>query len=592
MFNYFRGNTQGGKKDKQTQPPAGEAAQKVEQSPDSVQAQTPRPSVPVVPQQQQQQQLGIAGRVSIVAKRPSKDKLEKICLHPIDSRVAIADRGGKVIIWDYESHEVLYSNQFGGPDEGGMQELVLRRKAERYSEIINHAQESEGPWKAKNDAQYQMKAVSSGRITDVIFIDKHTCLWQQGNQESFGGNCFELCGGISELQRDEAPELSKHCWLAIATENKVSLQDLASSRSMDFPRSVYFESKNPTRLAVLVYNSLSLVRRRPENTSASSSHALNTVAPVLAVGTNSGTIYLVLISTGEVIAKCAGAHAKAVTCLQVIGPVHPGGPDRLVSGSADGTIAVWDPSRSEKSFEKGTSVAIQPITCIKAHAEGVFDVDLFGLQVVGKNGALALTPYLASVGADKQMCAWNVNSWTKEHLPLQVLPKDCLVSVGSTMRAGLGLGSAMPLVGISDKSCAIFGLDPKESKFSVLIDLQHMLDKGDKKRPKFYSMALHPSKPSIIGLATNTGLVVLKDSGSISIPSSVSMLSQNLFAEYFLALNQINEPPAEEDAKTEEEEGEQEKKKEPIKIPQGILSINVLDQKLVCSLYKMESSKR
>lgn len=525
-------------------------------------------------------------RMKVVRKRVCKEKVEMASFHPIDSKVAMFDRGGKVLVWDYEADEVVYTNQFGGSDEGAMQELFLRKKAEVHSELINsEVIGTDVSWKPKNDVQYQMMGISSGKVNDVAFLDRHTCLWQQGNQESLGGNCFESCGGIFELLQDESTELLKHCWLIVSSENKVSLHDLSSSRSLSFPRAVYFESQKPTKIAVLVYNSMNLIKRRVDPGSASS-HYRNAVSPVVAVGTYSGSIYLLLLSSGEVVAKCSGAHTKAVTCLQVIGPAHPGGPDRIVSGSADGTIAVWDPSRSPKAFDKTSSASIQPITCIKAHEGDVYDVSLFGLQVLDKTGNLTLRPYVASVGADRQMYTWNATTWTREYMPLQVLPKDCLVSIGSTMRAGLGLGSTMPLVGVSDKSCSIFSLDPKESKSHVLLDLELLLDKGDKKRPKFYSMAVNPTKPSIIGLATNTGLVILEDSASTAIPSSVSLLSQSIFADSFIALEQRKETPVE-----GEENEEDEKDEEPIKVPQGITSINAVDNKLMCSLYTMEPDK-
>ena len=522
-------------------------------------------------------------RMVVLNQRSSKDKVEGLVFHPIDSKVAMFDRGGKVVVWDYEADEILYTNQFGGSDEGAMQELLLRKKAEAHSEIINSdVMDTDVSWKAKNDVQYQMLGISSGKVNDVAFLDRHTCLWQQGNQESLGGNCFESCAGIFELLQDESIELLKHCWLVVSSENKVSLHDLSSSRSMIFPRSS-FESQKPTKVAVLVYNSMNLIKRQA---GASPAHQRHTVSPVIAVGTQSGSIYLLQLHSGEVVAKCSGAHTKAVTCLKVIGPSHPGGPDRLVSGSADGTIAVWDPSRSPKSFDKASSASLQPITCIKAHEGDVFDLDVFGLQGIDKNGNLVLRPYLSSVGADRQMYTWNTNSWTREYMPLQVLPKDSLVSIGSTMRAGLGLGSTMPLVGVSDKSCAIFGLDPKESKSQVLIDMEFLIDKGDKKRPKIYSMAVNPSTPSIVGLATNTGVVILQDSTSTVIPSSISLLSQSLFVDFFLALEEKKEMP-----KTEEQQQEEEEEKEPIKIPQGFTSINAVDNKLLCSLYTMEPDK-
>lgn len=46
----------------------------------------------------------------------------------------------------------------------------------------------------------------------------------------------------------------------------------------------------------------------------------------------------------QVYAKLVGGHKGAVTALLPLGSVAPGGPDRLLSAGADGTIAVWEPS--------------------------------------------------------------------------------------------------------------------------------------------------------------------------------------------------------------------------------------------------------
>lgn len=46
----------------------------------------------------------------------------------------------------------------------------------------------------------------------------------------------------------------------------------------------------------------------------------------------------------QVYAKLAGGHKGAVTGLLPLGSTEPGGPDRLVSAAADGTVAVWQPS--------------------------------------------------------------------------------------------------------------------------------------------------------------------------------------------------------------------------------------------------------
>lgn len=72
------------------------------------------------------------GNVRIVNKKRTLDKLDRIAFHPVHSLIALSDRSGRVQVYDYASDTVAYSNQFGGVDEGGMQEIVLQRRAERY----------------------------------------------------------------------------------------------------------------------------------------------------------------------------------------------------------------------------------------------------------------------------------------------------------------------------------------------------------------------------------------------------------------------------------------------------------------------------
>ena len=62
------------------------------------------------------------------------------------------------------------------------------------------------------------------------------------------------------------------------------------------------------------------------------------------------------------------------------------------------------------------------------------------------------------------------------------------------------------------------------------MDLEGVLEKGDKKRPKIYSMAVNPSTPYVYGMATNTGLVIVEDIEGTKVPSSTSLLSQQMFA--------------------------------------------------------------
>lgn len=62
-------------------------------------------------------------------------------------------------------------------------------------------------------------------------------------------------------------------------------------------------------------------------------------APMLAVGTSAGSIYVLSHEKLVVYAKLSGAHTKAVTALQPLGSERPGGADMLLSAAADGTVA-------------------------------------------------------------------------------------------------------------------------------------------------------------------------------------------------------------------------------------------------------------
>ena len=408
---------------------------------------------------------------------------------------------------------------------------------------------------------------------------------QQAAQASIGNSCYETCGGISQLNKKSIKGISKHCWIVAACDNKVSFHDLASSRTHDFSRSSVFESKSPTRLAVLVYNSRNFVRMTVQEGQEETREEY-LAFPVLAVGTSSGSIYLVHPEKGILYGKCTGGHSKAVTAMKVIGPSSPGGPDRLVTGSADGSIAVWDPSTTARAMS-GSAIDITPSKTVKAHDGGVHDLEFFGLPKISSDGRVALQSYVASVGADKQLATWNAVSWMQEFVPLQALPKDSLVSISTTNRSGLTVGSDVPIIGTSNRSCTIFGLDPKESKVKYLIDVGMLVDKGEKKAPKIYHMRVNQTNPDIAALATNTGIVLLRDKSNHT-PGSITLCAQNLFVAIY---NKLHESKTKKEGDTEENEDKPEET-EMKKIPQGVTAINVMDGKLVASIYKMELNKR
>lgn len=420
-------------------------------------------------------------------------------------------------------------------------------------------------------------------------------------------------------------------WLVAAFENKVTLHDLNSSESLDISRSAAFESKSPTRLAFLFLNAPSLTGNvtpatsrvrasqqvppplgqsndgdaitpsidqeslpslSPTGTTTAMSIAM--LSPVIAVGTSSGAIYLVSPNTGSVFAKLTGGHKSSITSLLTLGGDTPHSPDRLLSCSADGTVALWDPSRTPK---KGADREISPIKTFKAHDAGVKDACVYVSMVSpvkqrqGATGLSAAFPIattaasmlglsagadekgkkekkdvqggggggtgatsavsspanptqpqqqpspsnqpslpnstatqqpppqpqqqqqrqekqkedlphlqlrLATVGDDKKLALWDISSpspssWRLVKNKIQPLPKASCHSVKFAPWGGAGLGVSPSLILASGESTSLLGVLPGSNDQVVpLITLQGMIDPGQKKAPKVYSMCVHP----------------------------------------------------------------------------------------------------
>lgn len=74
---------------------------------------------------------------------------------------------------------------------------------------------------------------------------------------------------------------------------------------------------------------------------------------------------------GPPLVRCrhrSGAHGKAVTAMLPLASEAPGGPDMLLTASADGTLAVWDPSRTPV---RGADRELAPRHSFKAHDNGI-----------------------------------------------------------------------------------------------------------------------------------------------------------------------------------------------------------------------------
>jgi hypothetical protein len=328
-------------------------------------------------------------------------------------------------------------------------------------------------------------------------------------------------------------------WIIAACENKVTLHDLASSESLDLSRSGAFESKSPTKLAFLFLNSPSLTGAM-STTSAPGSGAgaaAPHLSPVLAVGVSSGAIYLVSPTSMTVFAKLTGAHRGAITALCPLGGDTLGAPDRLVSTSADGTVAIWDPSRTPV---RGSDREMAPLKSFKGHESGIKDAAFFISYTGDKPDELPLR--LATVGEDKKLSLWNVSNFGALD-KLQPLPKASCHSVNFAPWGGAGLGVHPSLIIASGESTAILGVNPTTKEILPLIDLQGMIDPGSKKIPKIYQFGVHPTRPHLMAAATNTGVVLLTaDPGEM--PAVVALPAQVMTLEALMHASEAKEEQA------------------------------------------------
>lgn len=329
-------------------------------------------------------------------------------------------------------------------------------------------------------------------------------------------------------------------WIIAACENKVTLHDLASSESLDLSRAGAFESKSPTRLAFLFLNSASLtgaMSSTSSTTAGSAGAAAPHLSPVLAVGVSSGAIYLVSPTSMTVFAKLSGAHRGAITALCPLGGETLGAPDRLVSTSADGTVAIWDPSRTTV---RGSDREMAPVKSFKAHENGIKDASFFISYAGDKPEELPLC--LATVGDDKKLGLWNVSNWGTLD-KLQPLPKASCHSVKFAPWGGAGLGVHPSLIIASGESTILMGVNPSTKEIVPLIDLQGMIDPGFKKIPKVYQIGVHPTRPHLMAAATNTGVVLLTADPKEQ-PAVVALPAQVMTLEALMQASEAKEEQA------------------------------------------------
>lgn len=475
--------------------------------------------------------------------------------------------------------QVVYANQLGGADEGALQEAILRQRANANAASLGGGTAT--PLTPAQELSLTAKSTASGAINDIKFFDLDTCFWQLAALQSQQRGAYDASdipslGGVRGLQGRR--------YIVAACESKVTLHDLCSSTSLDISRSLAFESKVSTRLAFLLCNAPSLSGSVP--TPGATSASAPTLSPVLAVGVTSGAIYLVRPTSGAVYGKLAGAHRGAITSLLVLGSEEPGGPDRLISASADGTVALWDPSRTPR---RGAEREIAHVRSFKAHEGGVLSAALF----VGYAGEApeGLPLRLMTTGADRKVSSWDVATWRKLGT-VQPLPKAACHSVGFAPWGSAGLGVRPSIVLASGESTVLMGLKPATGQVTELINLMGMIDPGQKKAPKVYDIAVHPTRPHLMAAATNTGAVLLSGD-PLERPAMVALPAQVLTLEALMHATGGKEEEGGAEGSPGAKEGQKEKAAAVrSKGAQGLTYVMASAGKLWSTAYRMESRVR
>lgn len=179
--------------------------------------------------------------------------------------------------------QLIYTNHFGGTDEAALQIQALESRAASVLPAASGASHSQG-----RDAAVGVKSTASGDVKAILFLDLDVIYWTLARQMSQQQGSFD---GTNMPSLDATRRrLGSHRWLVVACENKIVAHDLTSPEVIDLPRSSLFEGKIPTTISLLLSNSRSLLKDSSESKSGGTE-----ILPLLAVGTNAGSIFVVSI---------------------------------------------------------------------------------------------------------------------------------------------------------------------------------------------------------------------------------------------------------------------------------------------------------
>lgn len=158
---------------------------------------------------------------------------------------------------------------------------------------------------------------------------------------------------------------------------------------------------------------------------------------------------------------------------------------------------MWDPSLTAP---RGPDREMGAKHTFRAHDGGVLGMTFFLAHRTegGEPGELPLM--LATTGEDKKVALWDCRNW-KAAARSQPMPKASCHSVCYAPWGGGGLGVLPSLVLASGDVPSLLGLNPSSGEVTELLSLTGQVDPGQKKVPKVYHAAAHPTKCADLTMA-------------------------------------------------------------------------------------------
>ena len=420
-------------------------------------------------------------RLRVQAFRATSRRVKCARFHPVLSVVAMADKNELLQVWDFESKQVIFEARFGDdPPKADLQALAG----------------AEGTGKAASSPP-------AGGIRDLAFCDADVLHWEAARQAA-------MRGAPAPGPLDHAPPgpFKASRFLAVLCEHRVVLVDLLCGSRQDLPRSA-LDGKPPCALTVA---------RRAQGGE-----------PLLCIGTTDGSVRCVPLRGAsqqqqqqQPPTTLVSPSKSPSTCIVALSGASASGGDKLLAGTTDGGVLVWDP------LGGGTGRDVSPQTSHKAHEGAVLSVALLPPRPDRPVRPEGSSLRLATLGAENRVAIWALAPF-QELSRAKPLSKVSLCSVSYTPHGAPGVllcstGAQvyrLTEAGALEQLCSLSSqLFPAAAAAG---DGSKASSSSSKASVKASLCLTHPSRPNLAALACSAGLAVLSF-GPAEPPAAVGLL--------------------------------------------------------------------